>query len=145
MLLTAFVAVLAAFFASIPGRSRRWIAAPLPFLLLWLGLSGIGCLADLSRPWGGTEVESGHCLLFILGASAALSPLLILRLARARPIEPLPVALLGGLGIAAMSAVTLQFFHAPRLTTVDLFAHLVAVALVVGIIGLLHRPLLARQ
>lgn len=144
MLSTAIVAVLAAFFASIPGRSRRWLAAPVPFLLLWFGLSGAGCLADLSRAPPATGVVSGRCLLFIFGTSAALAPWLIFRLARARPIEPLPVALLGGLGIAATSAFILQFFHAPRLTMIDLLVHIVAVASVVGILGLLNRPLLAR-
>lgn len=144
MLATACVAILAAFFVSVPGRSRAWLAAPLPFLLLWLALSAAGGLARSAPSAVVGGGESSHCLLFILGASAALAPWLIIRLAPARPIEPLPVALLSGLGIAAASAFTLQFFHAAPVTMIDLCVHAVAVGLVVAIAGLLNRPLLAR-
>ena len=143
MLATATVAVVAAFFVSIPGRSKRWIAAPLPFLMLWLTLSGLGCYGDLVR--GGGEGEAGdgvHCLLFILAISAILAPWTVWRLSRALPIEPLPVALLGGLGVAATSAFILQFFHPFAPTVIDLAMHVMAVLIVVAVVGLLHRQLL---
>ncbi len=145
MLATGVLAITAAFVLSIPGRSRRWIAAPLPSLALWLLLSGVGCYGDLFHG-GRTEAATGesmHCLLFILAASAILAPLLIWRLSRARPIEPLPVALLGGLGVAAVSAITLQFFHPFAVTFLDLGMHFLAILIVVGIVGLFHRRMLA--
>jgi hypothetical protein len=145
MLATGVLAIAAAFALSIPGRSRRWIAAPLPTLALWLLLSGAGCYGELLSP-GSSETASGesmHCLLFILGTSAMLAPLLIWRLSKARPIEPLPVALLGGLGIAAVSALVLQFFHPFAVTFLDLGMHVIAILMVVGMVGLLSRRTLA--
>ena len=145
MLATAVLAIVAAFFVSIPGRSKRWIAAPIPFFAVWLLVSGLGCYGDFVRR-GGVEWELGesmHCLSFILATSAVLAPLLVWRLARAKPIDPLPVALLGGLGVAASSAFVLQFFHPFTVTFIDLAVHLVAILVVVGTMGLLNRRTLA--
>ena len=145
MLATAVLAIVAAFFVSIPGRSKRWIAAPIPFFAVWLLVSGLGCYGDFVRRGGvGWELgESLHCLLFILATSAALAPLLVWRLARAKPIDPLPVALLSGLGVAASSAFVLQFFHPFTVTFIDLAVHLAAIMVVVGTVGLLNRRALA--
>ena len=145
MLSTGVLAIVAAFVVSIPGRSKRWIAAPIPFFALWLLLSGLGCYDDLVRR-GGVEWELGesiHCLRFIAATSAVFGPLLIWRLARAKPINPLPVALLGGLGIAATSVFVLQFFHPFAVTFIDLAVHLVAIMIVVGVVGLVNRGALA--
>ena len=145
MLATAVTAVAGAFALSVPGRSRRWLLAPLVPLLLWLGASGIGCLGDLDR-FGPGRWQAGHggdCLLFILGAGLPIGALLLWRLSRSRPIEPLPVALLGGLGAAALAALLLQFFHPFGLTLIDLAVHFAAVALVVGLAALSRRRTLA--
>ena len=145
MLATGVLAIVAAYFLSIPGRSKRWIAAPFPSFMVWLLLSGLGCYDDFVRG-GGVDWELGesmHCLLFILAASAALAPLLIWRLARAKPIDPLPVALLCALGVAAASAFVLQFFHPFVVTFIDLAVHLMAMLIVVGVIGLINRRALA--
>jgi hypothetical protein len=64
-------------------------------------------------------------------------------LARARPIEPVPVALTAGLGIAALAAFLLQFFHPFAVTFLDLATHLAAVLLVVGAATLFNRRALA--
>ena len=145
MLATGVVAIMAAFHAAIPGRSRAWLAAPLPPFGLWLLLSGAGCFADAVRH-GGTRAETGdgvHCLVFILAVGAVVMPFLIWRLARARPIDPLPVALLGGLGAASVSALVLQFFHPFAVTAIDLAMHVVAILIVVGTAGLINRRALA--
>jgi len=145
MLATGVLAIVAAFFLSIPGRSRRWIAAPVPPFVVWLLLSGLGCYDDFVRR-NGVELQLGesmHCLLFILATSAVLAPLLIWRLARANPIDPLPVALLCALGVAAASAFVLQFFHSFAVTFIDLAVHLMAMLIVVGVIGLINRRALA--
>ncbi len=145
MLATAMLAIVAAFFVSIPGGSKRWLAVPIPSFAAWLMLSGLGCYYDLIGDGGGEghAGESADCLLFIAATSAVLAPLLIWRLARARPIDPLPVALLGGLGVAATSAFVLQFFHPFAVTFVDLAVHLAAILIVVAALGLINRRILA--
>jgi hypothetical protein len=137
MLATGMLAVTGAFFLSIPGRSRRWLAAPLLPLAAWLALTGIGCL---------TADEAGHfagnCFVFILAAGLLLGAPLAWALGRASPVDPLPVALLGGLGSAALAAFVLQFFHPFAITFLDLGMHVAAVALVVGAAGLMNRRML---
>ena len=145
MLGTGLLAVTGAFFVSIPGRSRRWLFAPLPTFLAWLLLSGLGCYGELIRS-GSSDGEIGHsidCLLFILATSLFLGAPLVWRLSRAAPIEPLPVALLGGLGTAALAAFLLQFFHPFAVTFIDLAVHLAAILLVVGATALMNRRALA--
>ena len=138
ILATGLTAVMAAFQLTVPGRSRRWLLAPLPPLALWLALSGMGCLANFARDGsiGAIHIE---CLIFILATSALLAVPLIWRLSLARPIDPLPVALVGGLGLAALSAFVLQFFHQFEVTLVDLATHLVAAAIVVAFTSLFRR------
>jgi hypothetical protein len=143
--LTAVTAILAAFELSVPGRSTRWAYLPLPTLLLWLGASGLGCLRNglsLHGPHGFLG-ESAHCVVFILGISVPLAAGLFWMLRRARPIAPLPVAVLGTLGVAATAASVLQFFHPFDVTVIDLSLHLAAVATVLGVGIALRRPLLA--
>ena len=145
MLATAVVAVAAAFVSSVPGHSLQWRLAPLPPLLIWIGASGLGCLGDVARMGarGWTLGHGGDCLLFILGAGVPIAGLLLWRLSRARPIDPWPVAWLGGLGAGALAALLLQFFHPFGLTVLDLAVHFGAVALIVGIASLLRRRVLA--
>lgn len=142
-LLTGIVAVLAAFQASVPGSAWSWRWAPLPPLALWLAASGAGCLrngAGLGAA-GDRFGESPGCFGFIVGASLPLALLLGALLRRARPIEPLPVALLGALGVAALAAFVLQFFHPFDTTAIDLAFHAAAVALVVGVGAAARRAL----
>lgn len=141
MLATGLLAVTGAFFVSVPGGSKRWLLAPLPPFLAWLLLSGFGCYRELIRS-GPAGWEIGHsmdCLLFILATSILLGAPLVWRLSRAAPIEPLRVASLGGLGIAAISAFLLQFFHPFAITFIDLAIHLIAILIVVAATSLLNR------
>jgi hypothetical protein len=141
MLATAALGITAAFFTAIPGRSRSWLLAPLPPFAAWLLLSGMGCYRELvhSGPEGWEIGHSAQCLLFIVGASLLLGAPLLWRLSRARPIDPLPVALLGGLGTAAFSAFVLLFFHQTAVTFIDLAMHLAAILLVMAAAALLRR------
>jgi hypothetical protein len=141
MLATGVLAVVGSFFVAIPGRSHRWLLVPLAPFAAWLLLSGAGCYRELvhNGPAGLAIGHSFDCLIFIVAVSVVLGAPLIWLLSRARPIDPLPVALLGGLGTAALAAFTLQFFHPFAVTFVDLAIHLVAITLVVAAAGLLNR------
>ena len=146
MLATGALAVTGAFFLSIPGRSRLWLAAPLPAAVLWIALSGMGCWRDLVRH-GSDGWSLGHskdCVLFILGVSAVLAIPLFWRLSRAAPIDPLRVAMLAGLGTAALAAFILQFFHPLAVTFLDLGMHLAATLIVIGAASMLRSKMLAR-
>lgn len=141
MAATGLLAVIGAFALSVPGASRRWLLAPLPPFAIWLLASGLGCYRDLVRlgPQAWTAGHGGSCLTFIIGTSLLIGGPLLWRLSRARPVDPLPVALLGGLGSAALAALLLQFFHPFGLTIPDLALHFGAVLIVVAISGLARR------
>ncbi len=145
MAATAVLAIVGAFFLSIPGRSRWWRLAPIPPFLLWLLLSGAGCYGDLVRsgPFGSDIGHSIDCLIFILAVSLCVGAPLIWRLSRASPIDPVPVALLGGLGTAAAAAFMLQFFHPFAVTFLDLAVHVAAIGLVIGATALINRRALS--
>jgi len=132
-LATGILAVLAAFELSLPDRSARWALLPVPTLVLWIACSGYSCWRHLvvHGPDGWAIGESAQCFRFILVLSLPLGAALLLLLRRARPIAPVRVAALGALGVAALAAFVLQFFHPFDVTFMDLAIHLVAVGLVV--------------
>ena len=140
-LLTGIAAVIAAFHLSLPDRSPVWALLPLPFLAVWIASSGYACY----RHWinfgpGGFELgESAHCLRFMLAISLPLGVSLLLMLRRAAPLTPVRVAAIGGLGIGAVAAFILQFFHPFDVTFMDLSVHLGAVAIVVAVASLIER------
>lgn len=134
MLLTAVTAIVAAFYLSVPDRSSRWRYAPLPPLLLWIVSSGLGCL-QYGMGWGpaGHRLgESPHCFRFIVMVSVPLALLLYMVLRRARPLQPLAVALTAALGVAALAAFVLQFFHPFDSTAVDLGLHAAAIMVIIA-------------
>ncbi len=141
---TAIGAVIAAFYLSVPGRSSRWGLVPIPFFVLWMASSGDNCYQDwlVHGTDGWALGESFACFRFILmtGVPIALSLLLILR--RAHPLAPIRVAAIAGLGVAAMAAFLLQFFHTFDITFLDLAVHLAAGAMVAAgsaLVGLSRR------
>jgi hypothetical protein len=143
--LTGISAIFAAFLLSVPDRSPRWAALPLPAFALWLAVSGIGCLRNgwsLYGP-GGFVGGSSDCFVFIVVVSVPLSIGLFAVLRRARPIAPLPVAALGTLGVAALADFILEFFHPFDVTVIDLALHLAGIAVVMGAGIALKRRLLA--
>jgi hypothetical protein len=141
--LTGVTAVVAAFHLSLPDRSSLWRYAPLPPLVLWIGTSGLGCLRygfGLGAP-GERLGESPHCFAFIVAVSFPLAALLFAALRRARPLQPLPVALTAALGVAALAAFTLQFFHPFDTTAIDFALHAAAVLLVLALAAAMRRTL----
>lgn len=144
---TALTAAWACFNLGVPGRSPRWVWAPLPFAVLWIGASGWGCLRLWVAPGTtvGTMSETTHCLVFILAFSLPLSTLLIWLLRRACILRPARAALMVGLASAAASASLLQIFHEFDAAATDLAVHALAIALVIGVNMLFRGRLLSRS
>ena len=142
-LLTGITAIIAAFYLSLPDRTSLWRYAPLPPLALWLASSGLGCLDHGIGlgPTGDRLGESVRCFVFIVAVSVPLAVLLYAVLRRARPLQPLPVALTAALGVAALAAFVLQFFHPFDTTVIDLALHAAAVGVVIGFAGAARRVL----
>lgn len=140
-LATGIAAVLAAFELSLPDRAPAWTVLPLAPLAIWIATSGYSCY----RHWigfgpDGWELgESTHCFRFILSVSVPLGVTLMLLLRQARPLAPVRVGAMGGLGVAAIAACLLQFFHPFDITAIDLSVHAVAVAMVVAVSSLWAR------
>lgn len=142
-LATGITAVVAAFYLSLPDRSPLWRYAPLPPLALWLASSGASCFHNGLGlgPTGERFGESPHCFAFIVAASLPLAAVLYTMLRRTRPLAPLPVALVGALGVAALAAFVLQFFHGFDTTVIDLAFHLAALGTVLALSGIARRVL----
>ncbi len=132
-LLTGILAVIAAFALSLPDRSRAWALLPIPSFLLWLGSSSYGCWQHwVARgPEGARAGESAQCFAWIVGFGIPLAIGMFLSLRRSRPLNPGPVAMMAGLGVASIAAFLLQFFHPFDVTIIDLALHLAAVATIV--------------
>ncbi|HUN45276.1 MAG TPA: NrsF family protein [Stellaceae bacterium] len=140
-LLTGIAAVVAAFELSLPDRRSGWALLPVPPLILWIASSGYACYRHwiVIGPGGWAIGESAHCFRFILLVSLPLGISLWLLLRRARPLAPARVAAVGGLGVAALAAFLLQFFHPFDVTVMDLSIHALAVGIVVGVASLGSR------
>jgi hypothetical protein len=142
-LATAVLAAIAAFELSLPDRRDAWIWLPVPALLLWIALNGLGCLATLAIP--GTQTtpfQFGVCLSLLLAISLPLTTAMIFMVRRARPLRPLRVAVLGGLAASGAAATLLVVIHPHDSAVLDLAAHAVAVALIIGLNLLLGGRLL---
>jgi hypothetical protein len=142
-LVTAALAGVAAFELSLPDRSDAWILLPLPALVVWIALNGLGCLATLAIP--GTQTSPFQfmvCLSLILAISLPLTVAMIVMERRARPLRPLRVAILGGLAAAAAAATLLVLIHPHDSAVLDLAAHGVAVVVIIGLNVLLGGRLL---
>jgi hypothetical protein len=140
-LLTGIAAVIAAFELSVPDRSPAWAWLPVPPLILWLGASGYNCWRDWIEYGNGVWHlgESAACFGLIVGFSVPMGAALLVFLARAKPLAPLPVAALGGLGIAGLAAFFLEFNHPVDASFLDLIWHAAAVGLVVAATSLIGR------
>lgn len=142
-LATAILAAVAAFQLSLPDRSDAWIWLPVPALAVWIVLNGLGCLATLAIP--GTQTSPFQfmvCFGLILAISIPLTVAMIVMVRRARPLRPLRVAVLGGLAASGAAATLLVLIHPHDSAVLDLAAHVVAVAVIIGLNVLLGGRLL---
>ena len=138
---TGLAAVIAAFYLSLPDRSRFWAILPLPPLALWLLSSGYECYRNWIElgPQGWRLGRSSDCFAFILTMSIPVALALYWALRRAVPLDALRVLIVGGLGVAALSAATLQFYHPFDVTVIDLAVHVTAVVIVIAIMAAVGR------
>jgi len=130
--LTAATAALSAFELSAPERSRAWTWLPAPSLVLWVGASGLGCFGAGAEAWGRSLAEALQCLKFLLAISAPLLALIVYMLWRVVPRLPGRVMALGGLASAGAAASLLALVHPHDAALLDLGAHAIAVAIVLG-------------
>lgn len=139
--LTAMLAALSAFELTVPGRGRAWLWLPAPALVVWIGASGLGCLAVPAgaEVWGDTVGEAAECLGFLLKTSLPLLALILLMLWRAAPSMPGRVLAMGAIASAGAAASLLALVHPHDAALLDLGAHAIALAIVLAISAVAAR------
>lgn len=144
-LLTGVLAALAAFIASVPGRTRRWLLLPAPAAAVWISTIGYGCLTDWVSvgPEGLSWGETARCFATLAITSIPLSLVMLIMLRYVARLSPTPVAMVGSLAVAAMTAVALSLFHPLDATAMILFWNLGVTALFLVFSGLYGKRLLA--
>lgn len=144
-LLTGVLAALAAFIASVPGRTRRWLLLPAPAAAVWISTIGYGCLTDWVsvEPQGLSWGETARCFATLAITSVPLSLVMLIMLRHVARLSPTPVAMVGSLAVAAMTAVALSLFHPLDATAMILFWNLGVTALFLVFSGLYGKRLLA--
>lgn len=143
-LMTGVLAAMASFIASVPGRSRRWLLLPAPALAVWISTIGYGCLTGWVSigPDGISLGETARCFatLAITGIPMSLAMLIMLRYIGR--LSSAPVAMMGSLAVAAMTAVALSLFHPLDATVLILFWNFGVAALFLTFSGLYGKRLL---
>jgi hypothetical protein len=142
-LLTGILAAIAAFYLSLPDRSRLWLLLPVPALALWVATIGYGCLTDwVSIAPDGLRLGSSlECFATLLIASVPLSLLLLVMLRHAARLHPTMVGMMGGLATAGIAATALSLFHELDATVMVLVWNLGAAALIAALGGIFGRRL----
>jgi hypothetical protein len=137
-LLTGISAAIAAFFLSLPDRSRLWLLLPAPALTLWVATIGYGCLTDwVSMAPDGLQVGSTlECFATLVIASLPLSAALVVMLRHAARLHPTMVGMMGGLAAGGIAATALSLFHELDATVMVLVWNLGAAALIVALGGI---------
>lgn len=112
-LATGVLAALAAFIASLPDRSQRWLWLPLPTLVIWVATTGYGCLVNWvamgpeREPLG----ETARCFATLLVTSLPLSVALVAMLRHALVLKRAGVVIIASLAVAAMTSTALALVH----------------------------------
>jgi hypothetical protein len=140
-LATGILSALTALAVSIPGRSRWWLALPLPPLAVWMSNIGYGCFADWVSlgPDGFRFGEELRCAALLVMTSVPLTIALAAMLRHAVILRSGAVALTGGLAIAAITAAALPLFHDHDTTAMILVWNVGTAVLITGIAGLFGR------
>ena len=141
---TGILAAIAAFYLSLPDRSRLWLVLPAPALALWVATIGYGCLTDwVSLAPDGLRLGSTlECFATLIVASLPLSVALRVMLRHTARLHPTMVGMVGGLASAGVAATALSLFHDLDATVMVLVWNLGAAALIVALGGIFGRRML---
>lgn len=145
-LVTGVLSAVAAFFLSLPDRSRAWSLLPVPALLVWISTVSYGCLTrwvDIDAD-GMQAGETARCFATLLVTSLPLSLGLFIMLRHAAWLRATAVTLTGGLAVGAMAATALSLFHNLDATMMVLIWNFGVAALIVGASYLFGRRAAAR-
>jgi hypothetical protein len=85
------------------------------------------------------------CFGFIVGLGIPTAVALYFPLRRAAPLDSVSVLAVAGLGVAALSATLLQFFHPVDVTVLDIVTHVVAVLTVIMLTTAVGRSTMQRS
>lgn len=145
-MLTGALAAFGALMASLPDRSRAWLALPLPTLAVWLSCIGWGCLTNwvVFDPAGMHWGETARCFATVLLVSLPLTAGMMLLLRHAARLAPAPLMLAAGLAVAALTSVAMSLLHALDATLMILMWNLGVAMLLVAADALLGTRLLRR-
>lgn len=134
-LATGMLAAIACINASLPDRSRLWLLLPLPTLAIWLSSIGYGCLTDWVE-FNAGAVQPGEalrCFSTLLLVSLPLSGAMFLLLRHAARLRPMPVVLMAGLAVAAITASAMSLLHQLDASLMILIWNLGASLLIVAV------------
>jgi hypothetical protein len=142
---TALAAAFAAFWATVPGRSRWPLFLPALPLAVWLGSLGQGCVqawqaSGLAGP--AFEIDL-MCLPKIALIGLLPAAVMAIMIRRGAPLYPHVAVALGGLAAAALGNVGLRLFHTVDASLMVLVWQFGSVALLAALAGL-SGPLLHR-
>ena len=138
-LFTGVLAAFAAFASSIPGRSKWWMALPLPALALWMAVIGQQCFNNwiVIGPKVVTLGESAECLATVGLTSLPLSLALVVMLRHAVVMRPLASYLLGGLAVAGIAGAAMSLLHALDASVMIILFNFVTTLMLVSAAALL--------
>jgi hypothetical protein len=140
-LLTGILAAIAVFLVGLPDRSHLWGLLPVPPFALWMSTIGYSCLTSWIGlgPDGVQLSEMARCLATLLLTSIPLSLAMLVMLRHAASLCPRWVAVIGSLGVAAITASALSLVHELDATAMVLAWNIGTAVLMVGASGVLGR------
>ena len=131
---TGVLAAIAAFMLSIPGRSRLWLALPVPAALVWVANIGYQCLTNwvAMDPNGMTGGETAECFATLVIISLPLGLTAQLMLRHARHFATGGVTFMASLAISGVTAFAMTMFHALDASVLILAFNLVTTVAFLG-------------
>lgn len=107
---TGILAAIAAFFVSLPDRSRYWLLLPVPTLFLWMTTLGHQCITEwVAVAPDGSVVpgQTAQCFMLLALTGLPLQAALLIMLRYAAVLQPIATAVAGCLAVAAFTATIL--------------------------------------